>query len=171
MGNELLRRDLDTLPHDFLLVLDPENSGIVIHILEVLIGGALVKDRNVGCAARRRSEPVLVDDHDRVGLELWVIRRAMQRMIQAGAAPMTSVQYLLEGCRFKGSFSGNDFGFRANLFDREKAGGVEDCDFSEAGLNGCRFFNCDMSTIRLPLWPCFSFMDPLGHGAELVRRE
>ncbi len=70
--------------------------GIVIHILEVLIGGALVKDRNVGCAARRQSEPVLVDDHDRVGLELWVIRRAMQRMIQAGAAPMTSLQYLLE---------------------------------------------------------------------------
>ncbi|EPX62305.1 hypothetical protein D187_008492 [Cystobacter fuscus DSM 2262] len=74
----------------------------------------------------------------------------------------------LKGCRFKGSFSGNDFGFRADLFDREKAGGVEDCDFSEARLNGCRFFNCDISTIRLPLWPCFSFMNPLGHAAKLV---
>jgi hypothetical protein len=77
----------------------------------------------------------------------------------------------LKGCRFKGRFGGNDFGFRADLFDREKAGGIEDCDFSEAHLNGCRFFNCDMSTIRLPLWPCFSFMEPLGHAAELVHRE
>ena len=77
----------------------------------------------------------------------------------------------LKGCHFNGGFSGNDFGFRSDLFDREKTGGIEDCDFSEARLNGCRFFNCDMSTIRLPFWPCFSFMDPLGHAAELVRRE
>ncbi|MFE8596590.1 pentapeptide repeat-containing protein [Archangium violaceum] len=77
----------------------------------------------------------------------------------------------LKGCRFKGGFSGNDFGFRADLFDRERAGGVEDCDFSEARLNGCRFFNCDMTTIRLPRWPCFTIMDPRGHAAELCRRE
>ncbi|HEX8437797.1 hypothetical protein [Archangium sp.] len=74
-------------------------------------------------------------------------------------------------CQFKGRFTGNDFGFRADLFDREKAGGLEECDFSEARLNGCRFFNCDMKTIRLPLWPCFSFLEPLGHAAELGRRE
>jgi len=77
----------------------------------------------------------------------------------------------LKGCRFKGRFGGNDFGFRTDGDEMRKLGGIEDCDFSEARLNGCRFFNCDMSTIRLPLWPCFSFMDPLGHAAELVRRE
>ncbi|MBM7116601.1 hypothetical protein [Archangium primigenium] len=76
----------------------------------------------------------------------------------------------LKGCHFKGGFSGNDFGFRADLFDREKAGGVEDCDFSEAHLNGCRFFNCDLSTIRLPLWPCFTFLDARRHAAEMARR-
>jgi hypothetical protein len=75
------------------------------------------------------------------------------------------------GCRFKGRFTGNDFGFRADLFDKEKAGGIEECDFSAARLNGCRFFNCDMKTIRLPLWPCFSFLEPLRHAAELGRRE
>lgn len=73
----------------------------------------------------------------------------------------------LKGCRFKGRFGGNDFGFRDDVDDRWRLGGIEDCDFSEARLNGCRFFNCDMSTIRLPRWPCFTFMDARGHAAEL----
>ncbi|WNG61276.1 hypothetical protein F0U59_46125 [Archangium gephyra] len=77
----------------------------------------------------------------------------------------------LKGCRFIGRFGGNDFGFRENLDERRKLGGIEDCDFSEALLNGCRFFNCDMSTIRLPRWPCFTIMDPRGHAAELGRSE
>jgi hypothetical protein len=77
----------------------------------------------------------------------------------------------LKGCRFTGRFGGNDFGFREDLDERRKLGCIEDCDFSEARLNGCRFFNCDMSTIRLPLWPCFTIMDPRGHAAELGRRE
>ncbi|MGZ3458366.1 MAG: hypothetical protein ACXU86_07640 [Archangium sp.] len=77
----------------------------------------------------------------------------------------------LKGCRFKGRFGGNDFGFREDVDERWRLGGIEDCDFSEARLNGCRFFNCDMSTIRLPRWPCFTFMDPRGHAAELGRHE
>ncbi len=77
----------------------------------------------------------------------------------------------LMGCRFKGRFGGNDFGFREDVDERRKLGGIEDCDFSEARLNGCRFFNCDMSTIRLPRWPCFTIMDPRGHAVERVRRE
>jgi hypothetical protein len=77
----------------------------------------------------------------------------------------------LTGCRFTGRFGGNDFGFREDLDERRKLGGIEDCDFSEARLNGCRFFNCDMSTIRLPRWPCFTLMDPREHAAELIRLE
>jgi hypothetical protein len=73
----------------------------------------------------------------------------------------------LKGCRFKGRFTGNDFGFREDVDDRWRAGGIEDCDFSEAELHGCAFYNCDMSTIRLPRWPCFTFLDPLEHAAEL----
>ncbi len=75
----------------------------------------------------------------------------------------------LKGCRFKGRFGGNDFGFRTDGDERRKPGGIEDCDFSEARLNGCRFFNCDMSTIRLPRWPCFTFTDPREHAVELGR--
>ena len=77
----------------------------------------------------------------------------------------------LVGCSFKGRFGGNDFGFREDLDERRKLGGIEYCDFSEAQLNGCRFFNCDMSTIRLPRWPCFTFMDARRHVAELGQRE
>ena len=75
----------------------------------------------------------------------------------------------LKGCRFKGRFGGNDFGLREDLDERQMLGGIEDCDFSEARLNGCRFRNCDMKTIRLPRWPCFTFLDPLRHVAELRR--
>jgi hypothetical protein len=74
------------------------------------------------------------------------------------------------GCRFKGRFTGNDFGFREDEIDKWKVGGIEDCDFSEARLEGCRFFNCDMTSIRLPRWPCFTFLDARRHAAELARR-
>lgn len=77
----------------------------------------------------------------------------------------------LKGCCFTGRFSGNDFGFRLDGDERRMRGGIEDCDFSGARLNGCRFFNCDMSTIRLPRWPCFTFLDARQHAAELGRRE
>ncbi|MFL5356447.1 hypothetical protein [Archangium sp.] len=80
-------------------------------------------------------------------------------------------QMMLKGCRFKGRFTGHEFGFREGLVDtsRWKPGGIEHCDFSEAQLHGVGFNNCDMSTIRLPRWPCFTFLDPLRHAAELRR--
>ncbi|MFE8595751.1 pentapeptide repeat-containing protein [Archangium violaceum] len=78
-------------------------------------------------------------------------------------------QMTFKGCRFKGRFRGNEFGFREALVDtsRFKPGGLEDCDFSEAELHGVGFNGCDMSTIRLPRWPCFTFVDPVRHAAEL----
>jgi hypothetical protein len=75
----------------------------------------------------------------------------------------------LQGCRFKGRFSGNEFGFREEYLDTLRLGGVEDCDFSEARLDGCRFHDCDMRTVRLPRWPCFTFMNPRANAAELGR--
>jgi hypothetical protein len=77
----------------------------------------------------------------------------------------------LKGCRFKGRFTGNDFGFREDDLDPLRLGGIEDCDFSEARLDACRFYDCDMSTIRLPRWPCFTLLDPVRRAAELGRVE
>jgi hypothetical protein len=76
-----------------------------------------------------------------------------------------------KGCRFKGRFTGNDFGFREESYDEWRIGGIEDCDFSEARLDACRFYNCDMKTIQLPRWPCFTLLDPVPRAAELARVE
>ena len=73
----------------------------------------------------------------------------------------------LKGCRVKSRFTGNDFGIREEHFDKWRLGGVEDCDFSEARLDACRFYGCDMRMVRLPRWPCFTIMDPRRHAAEL----
>jgi hypothetical protein len=77
----------------------------------------------------------------------------------------------LKGCHFKGRFTGNDFGFRDDDLDEWRVGGIADCDFTEARLDACRFYNCDMSTIRLPRWPCFTILDPVRRAEELARAE
>ena len=38
-------------------------------------------------------------------------------------------------------------------------------------LDACRFYNCDMRTIQLPRWPCFTLLDPVRRAAELARVE
>jgi len=79
----------------------------------------------------------------------------------------------LKGCRFKGRFRGNDFGHWPEYGDEPEYqfGSIEDCDFSEARLETCRFHGCDLRTLRLPRWPCFTFLEPLRHFAELQRVE
>jgi len=75
----------------------------------------------------------------------------------------------LKGCRFTGPMNGNDFGRWP--FDEEAVqalGGIEDCDFSGARLDACGFFNCDVDTLKLPSWPCFTFMDPTRRREELL---
>lgn len=70
----------------------------------------------------------------------------------------------LKGCRFKGRFSGNDFG---SWPDTRTEGGIEDCDFTEAHLDGCRFLECDVRTIRFPRWPCFTLFETGRRAPEL----
>jgi hypothetical protein len=77
----------------------------------------------------------------------------------------------LKGCRFKGHFRGNDFGHWPEYGSQPgyQFGAIEDCDFSEARLDACRFHGCDMRTLRLPRWPSFTLLDPLRHAPELQR--
>jgi len=44
---------------------------------------------------------------------------------------------------------------------------IEDCDFSQATLDACRFLGCDVRTLRLPSWPRFTFIDPVARWREL----
>jgi hypothetical protein len=75
----------------------------------------------------------------------------------------------LKGCRFKGRLSGCDFGHWPEYVSEPEyqLGSIEDCDFSEARLDGCRIMGADPATIRFPKWPCFTILDPIGRAAEL----
>jgi hypothetical protein len=75
----------------------------------------------------------------------------------------------LKGCRFKGRLTGCDFGHWPDYGSDPwfQHGSIEDCDFTEARLAGCRFHGCDTNTLRFPRWPCFTFLDPIGRAPEL----
>ncbi|MCY1080975.1 hypothetical protein [Archangium lansingense] len=77
----------------------------------------------------------------------------------------------LKGCRFKGRLSGCDFGHWPEYGNEPeyKLGAIEDCDFSEARLDGCRIMGCDPRTLTFPKWPCFTILDPVGRASELSR--
>lgn len=75
----------------------------------------------------------------------------------------------LKGCRFKGRFSGCDFGHWPEYGNEPgyQQARIEDCDFTEARLDECRFHGCNPSTLRFPKWPHFTFLDPIGKTREL----
>ncbi|MCY1073553.1 hypothetical protein [Archangium lansingense] len=77
------------------------------------------------------------------------------------------VKASLKGCRFKGRLTGCDFGHWPNYGTGWEHGAIEDCDFSEARLDGCRIMGADPATLRFPRWPCFTILDPIGHAPEL----
>ncbi len=76
-----------------------------------------------------------------------------------------------KGCRFEGRFRSCDFGHWPDYAQGSEHGSMEDCDFSEARLDMCRFHGCDMRTMRLPRWPSFTLLDPLRHAPELQRAQ
>lgn len=71
----------------------------------------------------------------------------------------------LQGCSFEGHFVGNDFG---HWKEQYRNGNIADCDFSKAVLDGCRFLGCDINSIKLPTWPCFSVLHPRHNQVELA---
>lgn len=75
----------------------------------------------------------------------------------------------LKGCRFKGPLTGCDFGHwpEYSSLPWYQSGSIEDCDFTEARLDGCRIMGADPATIRFPKWPCFTLLDPIGRADAL----
>jgi len=75
----------------------------------------------------------------------------------------------LKGCRFKGRFSGCDFGHWPEYGSDSwyQHGSIQDCDFTEARLDACRIIGADPTTLRFPKWPCFTILDPIGRAPEL----
>jgi hypothetical protein len=75
----------------------------------------------------------------------------------------------LKGCRFKGRLSGCDFGHWPEYGNEPEyqMGAIEDCDFTEARLDECRFHGDNPRTLRFPKWPCFTLLDPVRRADEL----
>ncbi len=66
----------------------------------------------------------------------------------------------ISGCTFTGHYVGHEFGHWPDYGVNCENGSIADCDFSEAVLDGCRFMDCDISSIKLPKWPCFTILNP-----------
>ncbi|WP_434387149.1 hypothetical protein [Melittangium boletus] len=77
----------------------------------------------------------------------------------------------LKDCRFTGRLSGCDFGRWPGYADGWEHGAIEDCDFSGARLDGCRFMGCEPTSLKYPGWPCFTILEPLRVAADLRRAE
>ncbi len=71
---------------------------------------------------------------------------------------------VIKGCTFKGRFAGNDFG---HWPAQHPNGSIENCDFSDAKLDGCRFMDCNIGSIKLPKWPYFTILHPHNERREV----
>lgn len=79
----------------------------------------------------------------------------------------TWVRASLKGCRFTGRITGSDFGYFPGYAPGGEQGSIEDCDFTDARLDACRFHCCPVQTLKFPSWPCFTILDPIGRSEEL----
>ncbi|HLL06825.1 MAG TPA: hypothetical protein VK539_39995 [Myxococcaceae bacterium] len=76
----------------------------------------------------------------------------------------------LKGCRFTGHLFSCDFGHFPgySTLPCYSMGGIEDCDFTDAHLHACQFVGCDASTLKLPLWPYFTLLEPYRRHREFA---
>lgn len=70
-------------------------------------------------------------------------------------------------CRFRGVFSGIDFGRGSRTELHEDFGTVENCDFTDATLDGCRFVDVDVSTLKFPQRDHAVLLDPYRRSADV----
>lgn len=114
----------------------------------------------------RDSEIVL----DVTSKTFFVVGADLNRCVIRTKRPLTGVSWchaLLRDCSFAGKFSDCDFGPWPD--ESGALGGVERSDFSNAVLDGCRFFSCGVDAVVLPKWPCFAVTDLSTYGAWLER--
>ncbi|MBL8517692.1 MAG: hypothetical protein JNM76_12080 [Betaproteobacteria bacterium] len=74
-------------------------------------------------------------------------------------------------CKFHGVYSGIDFGREGRGEPLYDFGAVEGCDFTEATLDGCRFFNTDISSLRFPRWPHVVIPEPQRLAGDIAAME
>jgi uncharacterized protein YjbI with pentapeptide repeats len=72
-------------------------------------------------------------------------------------------------CAFEGTYSGCDFGKRAEVYDN--LGDIARCDFSKARLDACRFFNCDVDSLNLATKELAMIVRAPAHAAKAANVE
>jgi hypothetical protein len=70
--------------------------------------------------------------------------------------------------RFHGVFSGIDFGRSHNTERDGDFGAIENCDFTNATLDGCRFVNADVSTLTFPRNGHAVLIEPFRRAADVA---
>lgn len=124
------------------------------------------------------TELILDDkDHNYLGPDLVLDRCRLVFRASANAVTITHLQLLrcdievqkklcnfqmwcaaaIRGCTFRGHYVGNDFG---HWPEQHPEGVIENCNLSDAILDGCRFMGCELDSIAFPKWPCFTIPHP-----------
>lgn len=71
-------------------------------------------------------------------------------------------------CKFEGTYSGISFGSEDRGEPLYDFGTVEHCDFTQAVLDGCRFVNVDVSTLKFPGLPHVVILNPYTRAGEVA---
>ncbi len=74
----------------------------------------------------------------------------------------------IEKSTFRGMLAGCDFGTWPEGYC-DLSGGIRDCNFEEAVLDGCRFFGNQVETLNWPAWPCFVIPSPKQTAVRLAK--
>jgi uncharacterized protein YjbI with pentapeptide repeats len=80
-----------------------------------------------------------------------------------------------QGCNFKGNIRNADFGRSRTdhpVFEKfNRLGSIVDCDFTQATLDMCRFFEVDLSRQKFASWPQFVVPHESRLAAAKLQRE
>lgn len=98
---------------------------------------------------------------------LTVVETTFEQCAIRWKKPVNNMDWLsarFSGCTFEGRYIGNRFGGRPE--DPLGSGCMIECDLSKAFLDGTDFLNCDMSRIKLPRWPFFTWLDVARNSAK-----
>lgn len=135
-----------------------ENETIDLNAEDVHFLGPKLEFINCNIAIKARAKNFIIRD-------VKITGGSFERV--AGFTDMQFDRVQFEDVKFKGRFSGIDFGW----WDNSETGWIKNCDFTEATLDACRFLSTDMSTIKLPHWPIFHIPDPIRLASWVSERK
>jgi len=104
-----------------------------------------------------------------------IVSGAELQLCRIHAKKLTNVDWrrsVLDRCSFTGHYIDNNFGTETVVYadGRVATGALRACDFTEARLHACGFFNVDLGECRFAPWPTFLVMNPRVNGKVLAKK-